>query len=563
MVLKHVFLCALILVSSGWSLNARPQAHPDARRDSSTSIDQVIDRFISSEKSLTDKLRSSQPLVETYVQGYSPDKEWGDVPKGDDYFLGKLDSARAISLMPGPGIFGKIMGVIKQPFSMKYVLDGFAAMAVVDRVAFNRERYDFKYVRREFLGEVRCLVFDVVPSESARDRFSGRIWVEDRDFNIVRFNGVNGTIPGFFGGDYFFHFDSWRLNAGPGLWLPAQIYCEESNLEYGLGKVRKLRFRGQTRIWGYDLNRAGRQDELTTVVVDEPAVRDRSEIEHQMSPVWSRRQWQRQAEDNVIERLEAGGLIAPKGEVDKILETVVNNIVITNELNIDPEVRCRVLLTTPLESFTVGHTIVLSRGFIDVLPDEASLATMLAHELGHIILGHKLVDTKFSFHDRMAVDDKAVLDNFRFQRQAAEETAADGKAVELLKKSPYGDKMTNAGLFLRAVASRAKQLPSLIRPHLGDRIANGGDILRLAQLMNSAPQLERERTDQIAALPLGGRIFVNPWSSELVMVKNKPVALISAREKTPFEVTPLIPYLSYKQPANVTFVSKSNEPNPD
>src|SRR5207244_6109737 len=60
-----------------------------------------------------------------------------------------------------------------------------------------------------------------------------------------------------------------------------------------------------------------------------------------------------------------------------------NNLEVTNNLDIQPEVRCRVLLTSTLESFTIGHTIVLSRGLIDVLPDEASLATMVAHELGH------------------------------------------------------------------------------------------------------------------------------------------------------------------------------------
>jgi hypothetical protein len=45
-----------------------------------------------------------------------------------------------------------------------------------------------------------------------------------------------------------------------------------------------------------------------------------------------------------------------------------------------------VLLTTPLESFVVGRTIILSRGLLDVLPDEATLAAVLAHELAHIVL---------------------------------------------------------------------------------------------------------------------------------------------------------------------------------
>jgi len=84
-------------------------------------------------------------------------------------------------------------------------------------------------------------------------------------------------------------------------------------------------------------------------------------------------------------------LIAPKGEVDKVLETVVNNLEVTNNIDVEPDVRCRVMTTTTLESFTVGHTIVLSRGLIDVLPDEASLATIIAHELSHAVLGHRSI----------------------------------------------------------------------------------------------------------------------------------------------------------------------------
>ena len=81
----------------------------------------------------------------------------------------------------------------------------------------------------------------------------------------------------------------------------------------------------------------------------------------------AQRSWDRQAEDNVVDRLERLGLLAPQGEVDKVLETVVNNLEVTNNLDIQPEIRCRVLLTSTLESFTIGHTIVFSRGMIDVL----------------------------------------------------------------------------------------------------------------------------------------------------------------------------------------------------
>ena len=56
------------------------------------------------------------------------------------------------------------------------------------------------------------------------------------------------------------------------------------------------------------------------------------------------------------------------------------------------------LLTSALESLTVGDTIVVSRGLLDVLPDEGSLGMTLAHELSHIALGHR-INAKFAFND--------------------------------------------------------------------------------------------------------------------------------------------------------------------
>jgi predicted Zn-dependent protease len=96
----------------------------------------------------------------------------------------------------------------------------------------------------------------------------------------------------------------------------------------------------------------------------------------------------------------ARGLLAPEGDVDRILQTVVNNIEVTNNIDLPRPVRTRVLLTAPLETFSVGNTIVISRGLIDVLPDEASLAAVLSHELAHIVLGHNL-GSKYAFNDRM------------------------------------------------------------------------------------------------------------------------------------------------------------------
>src|SRR5205085_1024826 len=149
--------------------------------------------------------------------------------------------------------------------------------------------------RREFLGEVRCFVFDVKPKgKSRKTKFMGRIWIEDRGFNVVRFNGT--YIPSSATKGYF-HFDSWRENLTSDLWLPTYIYTEESEYPYLAGS-RKLRFKGQTRLWGYNIGRANQQQELTAISVESDRVQDSADSTQPPTPLQNLRAWERQAEDN-------------------------------------------------------------------------------------------------------------------------------------------------------------------------------------------------------------------------------------------------------------------------
>lgn len=521
----------------------KPKQHSDDTSPRS-STDQILDRVVEREHAFVAQMRHLHPLVETYIQDMKTDKELGEVPISDHYFLGRLNLTNGPaddSFMAQPGFKSRFLGKLTSFYSMKFLPLGFAQMVLVD-TDFQRKYYDFTPVRKEFLGEVRCLVFDVQPKQSAgQGRFLGRIWVEDQNYNIVRFNGTYAPHPKY---SYYLHFDSWRLNLQPGVWLPAYIYSQESDLKYR--DVQTLHFKAQTRLWGYDLTRAAHNQEFSEITVDShDSVQDASETGQDSSPVQAARIWQRQAEENSIDRLQKIGLLAPAGDVDRVLQTVVNNLLVTNNLDIQPEVRCRIFLTAPLEAFTIGHTIVISRGMLDVLPDEASLAMVLAHELGHVVLDHQ-IDTKLAFNDRMLFPDDETFDRLGFQHTQSEEDAADKKAVEILKNSPYKDKLGNAGLFLRALQDRAPQLKHLIRPHLGDGLASKKDV-RMAELTAGAPQLETRRTDQIAALPLGGRVKLDPWTNRVELLKTKPVPLSSAREKMPFEVTPFFPFLTRLQ----------------
>jgi hypothetical protein len=514
-------------------------AASENNRSTPGSFDEVVERVIQREHLMLSELRSLRPVVETYIQNLKADGG-NAIPIKDQYFLGRLDMSDGpedVSFVAQPGIARRGLKKLTGIYALHFQPLGFAQMVVLD-TDLSKKDYDFVFVRREFLGEVRCLVIDMQPKpEAPPGRFQGRIWVEDRDYNVVRFNGTYSKPTRT---SIYLHFDSWRLNMKPGLWLPAYVYSEESNLDTGSGPMQ---LKAQTRLWGYELKSVKKNEEFTQIVVNSPdTVKDHSGTPSDATPIVAERMWEHQAEDNAVERLEKVGLLAPAGEVDKVLQTVVDNLLLTNSIDLQSDVHCRVLMTAPLESFTIGHTIVLSRGLLDVLPDEASLAVILSHELSHIVLGHHF-DSKLAFNDRMFFPDEQSFQRFDFKRRPADEAAADAKALELLKNSPYKDKLASAGLFLEALQQRAAALPNLIRPHLGNGLSAGASV-RMSALLSTAPQLDQKRLDQIAALPLGGRIRLDPWSDRIELTKAKPVTLALASEKRPFEITPFFPYLS-------------------
>lgn len=522
-----------------------PQA---ANEGPALTVNQAIDRMIAREHDEVATIRRYDPIIETYIQDMKPDKDMGSIPVHDSYFLGQADLAKGVvdnsMLNEKKGKLDEFnpLSHIAGVFSSSYVPEGFLQMIYLDANGFDRQHYQFDYVGKEFLGEVRCVVFDVKPlPKSGRGRFLGRVWAEDQGFTIVRFNGVYTPVAGIHG--YDLHFDSWRVNMQPGVWLPAYIYSQESDLRDLWGN--KIRFKAQTRLWGYDLKNVGREEEFSQLTIESPtAIQDQGAQLQDRSPLQAERAWQHQAELNVLDRLQKDGLLSPPSPVDKLLETVVNNLEVTNNLDIEPEVHCRVLLTSTLESFSIGHTIVVSRGLIDVLPDEASIAAILAQQLADIMVTKPSTD-QWGFNDMTNVSTVEALERFTFRDTPNDVQVAGDKAVEILKKSNYKNQLASAALFLKQLQDDQKELPALISP----RIGNG--VYIDTALLGNGPQLQPDNITQLAALPLGARLKLDPWTDQVDLLKAKAVPLYSAREKMPFEVTPFMPFLTrYQKPGS-------------
>lgn len=78
----------------------------------------------------------------------------------------------------------------------------------------------------------------------------------------------------------------------------------------------------------------------------------------------------------------------------------------------------------------------------------------------------------------------------------------------------------------------------MISPQLGNQV------FFASQLLQAAPALQPGNKGQVAALPMGSRLKLDPWNAGVSLMKSKPATLLSPRDKLPFAVTPLVPYLT-------------------
>ena len=185
----------------------------------------LVERAIAQEKVLIKNIQQRTPLVETYIQNTRPDVHLYQVPVEDQYILSRVDFGRGFfdkTYQPRAGAkhgffkgsFSAITGLSKALGLERFTYNptGFMQMMFLDPYGFDSQHYIFSYVRREFLGSVRTWVFDVHPKVNGMGRFYGRIWIEDQDGNVVRFNGTYTAPTSEDSSKYFFHFDSWRMN---------------------------------------------------------------------------------------------------------------------------------------------------------------------------------------------------------------------------------------------------------------------------------------------------------------------------------------------------------------
>ncbi len=553
------------------------------QRKLTASQNALIDKSITREKEVVKTVKDRAPLVETYIQNMKPDPVLGQVPDSDQHFLGRVEFGKIIggntyevnkATSKGTQNSGKL-GFFKNSTSfltslggslhLSFKEGGFIQMLLMDSNDFDRQHYIFGYVRNEFLGTTPTAVFDVTPvgGKRATGRFFGRIWIETRDGNVVRFNGdFAGTEKDI---SEYYHFDSWRTNVQPGLWLPTSFYVEESDPR---STSRTLKFKAINHIWGYVLKVPQAESENTSM--DVVGATDVSNDATDVGPLGAQRAWVQQAEDNVISRLFQAGLLDAPSEFDKTLEALAGNILAYNNITLSRPIRCRTLLTEPLESIAIGNTIVISKGLLDttaVISQDGSqqmgnLNAILAFQIAHIILAHRL-DTKYAFNDRLLFPSSSVFNRIPMHHTDGDNAEAAKKAIELLGVKELEGGQQYFGLYLQQLQARVKSLQALNEPVIGDGLVKSDNdpTFWLAALMPKGPKLDMKDLKQQAAMPLSNFLRRDPWTDQVVVMHSSYEPLLAASDKMPFEVTPVYLKLGYyKPPADAAAPANATQP---
>jgi hypothetical protein len=100
-------------------------------------------------------------------------------------------------------------------------------------------KYDVKYIGREQLDELSTYVFDVGPKKIEKNQryFQGRIWVDDKDLNIVKSDGK--AVPDIIkkGNENVFpRFETFRENIEGHYWFPTYTRSDDE-LRFSTGAV--------------------------------------------------------------------------------------------------------------------------------------------------------------------------------------------------------------------------------------------------------------------------------------------------------------------------------------
>jgi hypothetical protein len=453
---------------------------------------QLVQRIFTGERNMIAGLRETHPVLETYLQSLWPNTKAS--PIDDAYFLSAVDFKRDPTT-PGYSrrghqtfLFGgsPVSRRVRVNNKTKWELspDGYLDMMFVDLEDFDADTYDLKYLQHDTWGHTSCLIFSVAPKNPRLGgQFKGQIWVEISTFKITRIEGTFTVTPLSFlkrqlGGKVplYFSFESVREEVIPGYWLPSYTYFDENRRWqdiYHNGET-DFHYRGHTFIWGYKN-------------IDQKAVAEQSD------------------DPDVIMRLEKDKLLASPGLVEQRLNVIAQRILVASDIYV-PDIKCRVLLTTPIEIFSIGHTIVLSRGLLNISPDESVIAVLLAREIANLMIDGTPIRSETLFRGSLFHESRMKsFEGLGIYESSQKDAAAWKSGLVLANRAGYSNGIGFTSFLFAQLVQHSKQIPNLVEARFGRNVLD---------IWKTAPVFETALGSSTVTRPLllRGKYVIDSWT---------------------------------------------------
>ncbi len=232
---KTAFAGILVLIFGLPALAQRGDGPLDPSPPQGITADEIVQRFAAKEKEFKEARENYTYTQDITVQALDGNTVTGEYREVFD--IGFDDKGRryeTVRFAPQSSLDKSGIGLSKSDLDdLRYHL---AFVLTTDDLPL----YEITYVGRQTVDELQSYVFDIRPKrmEPGKPFFDGRMWVDDRDFQIVKVRGKRpDTVNKKGQGERFPTFTTWRQQVDGRYWFPVYTKADEV-LEFGQGDVR-------------------------------------------------------------------------------------------------------------------------------------------------------------------------------------------------------------------------------------------------------------------------------------------------------------------------------------